>query len=32
MVIQFDNGTIWHRDMGPPPRSVRVRARRAQLR
>jgi hypothetical protein len=31
MVIQFDNGTIWHRDMGPPPRSVRVRARRAEL-
>jgi hypothetical protein len=32
MVIQFDNGTIWPRDMGPPPRSVRVRARRAELR
>src|SRR5882672_4743249 len=32
MTIQFDNGTIWQRDMGPPPRSVRVRARRAELR
>ena len=26
MTIQFDNGTIWQRDMGPPPsRVVRVR-------
>jgi hypothetical protein len=27
MTIQFDNGTIWQRDMGPPPplRAVRVR-------
>jgi hypothetical protein len=25
MTIQFDNGTIWQRDMGPPPsRVVRV--------
>jgi hypothetical protein len=32
MTIQFDNGTIWRRDMGPPPRSVRVRMRRAELR
>ena len=30
MTIQFDNGTIWQRDMGPPV-SVRVRARRAEL-
>jgi hypothetical protein len=28
MTIQFDNGTIWQRDMGPP---VRVRVRRASL-
>jgi hypothetical protein len=27
MTIQFDNGTIWQRDMGPPPRRV-VRVRR----
>src|ERR1700754_2213605 len=26
MTIQFDNGTIWQRDMGPPARTVRVRA------
>jgi hypothetical protein len=32
MMIQFDNGTIWQRDMGPPPVTVRVRARRAELR
>ena len=33
MTIQFDNGTIWQRDMGPPPptRVVRVR-RQAALR
>ena len=31
MTIQFDNGTIWQRDMGPPV-PVRVRARRAELR
>ena len=33
MTIQFDNGTIWQRDMGPPPplRAVRVR-RQAALR
>ena len=33
MTIQFDNGTIWQRDMGPPPplRTVRVR-RQAALR
>ena len=32
MTIQFDNGTIWQRDMGPPPlRVVRVR-RQASLR
>ena len=31
MTIQFDNGTIWQRDMGPPPRTVRVRASRAEL-
>jgi hypothetical protein len=28
MIIQFDNGTIWQRDMGPPPPPPRVRARR----
>lgn len=26
MIIQFDNGTIWQRDLGPPP-PLRVRAR-----
>jgi hypothetical protein len=31
MTIQFDNGTIWQRDMGPPARTVRVRASRAEL-
>ena len=33
MTIQFDNGTIWQRDIGPPPplRAVRVR-RQASLR
>jgi hypothetical protein len=31
MTIQFDNGTIWRRDLGPPV-TVRVRARRAELR
>ena len=33
MTIQFDNGTVWQRDMGPPPplRVVRVR-RQAALR
>ena len=31
MTIQFDNGTIWQRYMGPPPAPVRVRARRAEL-
>jgi hypothetical protein len=33
MTIQFDNGTVWQRDMGPPPstRAVRVR-RQAELR
>jgi hypothetical protein len=31
MTIQFDNGTIWQRDLGPPV-TVRVRARRAELR
>jgi hypothetical protein len=32
MTIQFDNGTVWQRDMGPPPptRAVRVQ-RRAEL-
>jgi hypothetical protein len=25
MVIQFDNGTIWQRDLGPPPPSPRRR-------
>jgi hypothetical protein len=26
MTIQFDNGTVWQRDMGPPPsRSIRAR-------
>jgi hypothetical protein len=24
MTIQFDNGTIWQRDMGPPPTTTRV--------
>jgi hypothetical protein len=28
MTIQFDNGTVWQRDMGPPPRRV-VRMRRS---
>ena len=28
MTIQFDNGTIWQRDLGPPPRPLRIRARR----
>src|SRR5882672_1613951 len=28
MTIQFDNGTIWRRDMGPPPPSRVVRVRR----
>jgi len=28
MTLQFDNGTIWQRDMGPP---VRVRYRRAEV-
>jgi hypothetical protein len=28
MTLQFDNGTIWQRDMGPP---VRVRYRRAEI-
>jgi hypothetical protein len=28
MTIQFDNGTIWQRDMGPPPPSRVVRVRR----
>ena len=28
MTIQFDNGTVWQRDMGPPPRRV-VRTRRS---
>jgi hypothetical protein len=28
MTIQFDNGTIWRRDLGPPPLPLRVRARR----
>jgi hypothetical protein len=28
MTIQFDNGTIWQRDMGPPPPPPRVRVRR----
>jgi len=23
MTIQFDNGTIWVRDFGPPPRAIR---------
>jgi hypothetical protein len=27
MTIQFDNGTIWRRDLGPPP-PLRIRARR----
>ena len=27
MTIQFDNGTIWQRDMGPPPPSRAVRLR-----
>ena len=31
MMIQFDNGTIWQRDMGPPPAPVRVRVKRAEL-
>jgi hypothetical protein len=33
MLISFDNGTIWQRDMGPPVLQVppRVRARRAEL-
>jgi hypothetical protein len=33
MMIQFDNGTIWQREMGPVPLQVppRVRARRAEL-
>jgi hypothetical protein len=30
MIIQFDNGTIWQRDLGPPPPPppLRIRARR----
>ena len=28
MTIQFDNGTIWQRDMGPPPATRVVRVRR----
>ena len=33
MTIQFDNGTIWQRDMGPPPlRVVRVRRQAALIR
>ena len=28
MTIQFDNGTIWQRDLGPPPPPLRIRARR----
>ena len=32
MMIQFDNGTIWQRDIGPPPPPVRVRVRRAEVR
>jgi hypothetical protein len=31
MTIQFDNGTIWQRDVGPPPAPVRVRVKRAEL-
>ncbi|WP_029586857.1 hypothetical protein [Bradyrhizobium sp. URHD0069] len=27
MTIQFDNGTIWRRDLGPPPPPLRIRAR-----
>jgi hypothetical protein len=27
MTIQFDNGTIWRRDLGPPPPPLRTRAR-----
>jgi hypothetical protein len=25
MIIQFDNGTIWQRDFGPPPPPLRLR-------
>ena len=31
MLIQFDNGTVWQRDMGPPPPPVRVRYRAAAV-
>jgi hypothetical protein len=24
MIIQFDNGTVWQRDLGPPPPPVRI--------
>jgi hypothetical protein len=30
LTLQFDNGTIWQRDMGPPPTRV-VRYRRAEV-